>query len=71
MHIAGVVIFPGDEESGRQASGFFSGSDIMKDIINSRQINIQRYLDELTTILKYVFLTIPRDITHVIVGTKT
>jgi hypothetical protein len=36
VHIAGVVIFPGDEESGRQASGFFSGSDIiMKDIINS------------------------------------
>jgi hypothetical protein len=26
----------------------------MKDIINSWQINIQRYLDELTTILKYV-----------------
>lgn len=55
VHIAGIVIFPGDEESGRQASGFFSGSDIMKDIVNSRQINIQRYLDELTTILKYVF----------------
>ena len=55
MHIAGVVIFPGDEESGRQASGFFSGSDIMKDIINARQLNIQRYLDELTTILRYVF----------------
>ncbi|KAJ8581493.1 hypothetical protein M405DRAFT_847013 [Rhizopogon salebrosus TDB-379] len=51
--LLGVVIFPGDEESGRQVSGFFSGSDIMKDIINARQLNIQRYLDELTTILRY------------------
>ncbi|KAJ8580672.1 hypothetical protein M405DRAFT_869310 [Rhizopogon salebrosus TDB-379] len=53
VHIAGVMIFPGDEESGRQASGFFSGSDIMKDIINAQQLNIQHYLDELTTILRY------------------
>ncbi|OJA15094.1 hypothetical protein AZE42_13809, partial [Rhizopogon vesiculosus] len=25
VHIAGIMIFPGDEESGRQASGFFLG----------------------------------------------
>ncbi|OAX31971.1 hypothetical protein K503DRAFT_805624 [Rhizopogon vinicolor AM-OR11-026] len=53
VHIAGIAIFPGDEESGRQASGFFSGSPIMKDIINAQQLNIQHYLDEVTTILKY------------------
>ncbi|OJA21345.1 hypothetical protein AZE42_12720 [Rhizopogon vesiculosus] len=53
VHIAGVVIFPGNEESGRQASGFFSGSNIMKDIVNAGQLNAQRYLDELTMILKY------------------
>ncbi|KAG2737941.1 hypothetical protein P692DRAFT_201812433 [Suillus brevipes Sb2] len=28
IHVAGIVIYPGDEESGRQASGFFAGSDI-------------------------------------------
>ncbi|KAG1882377.1 hypothetical protein F4604DRAFT_1921545 [Suillus subluteus] len=53
IHISGVAIFPGHEDTGRQASGFFSGSDIMKDIINARQLDISRILDELTTILKY------------------
>ncbi|KAG1738080.1 uncharacterized protein EDB91DRAFT_1082840 [Suillus paluster] len=53
IHISGVAIFPGHEDAGRQASGFFSGSDIMKDIINARQLDISRILDELTTILKY------------------
>jgi hypothetical protein len=35
IHISGVAIFPGHEDAGHQASGFFSGSDIMKDIINA------------------------------------
>ncbi|KAG1900858.1 uncharacterized protein F5891DRAFT_1188355 [Suillus fuscotomentosus] len=53
IHISGVAIFPGHEDAGRQASGFFSWSDIMKDIINAQQLDISRILDKLTTILKY------------------
>ncbi|KAG1803294.1 uncharacterized protein BJ212DRAFT_1487084 [Suillus subaureus] len=53
IHISGVAIFPGHEDAGHQASGFFSGSDIMKDIINAQQLDISCILDELTTILKY------------------
>ncbi|KAG1789794.1 hypothetical protein EV424DRAFT_1355580, partial [Suillus variegatus] len=53
IHIAGVAIFPGDEEAGRQASGLFSGSDMIKALINSHQLDIKHWLDELTTILKY------------------
>ncbi|KAG1887861.1 hypothetical protein F4604DRAFT_1916717 [Suillus subluteus] len=53
IHIAGVAIFPGDKEAGRQASGLFSGSDMIKALINSHQLDIKRWLDELTTILKY------------------
>ncbi|KAG1776277.1 hypothetical protein EV702DRAFT_1198298 [Suillus placidus] len=53
IHIAGVAIFPGDEEAGRQASGLFAGSDMVKALINSHQLDIKRWLDELTTILKY------------------
>ncbi|KAG2046092.1 hypothetical protein BDR06DRAFT_1039184 [Suillus hirtellus] len=53
IHIAGVVIFPGDEEAGHQASGLFAGSDMVKALINSHQLDIKRWLDELTTILKY------------------
>ncbi|KAG2340034.1 hypothetical protein BDR05DRAFT_950671 [Suillus weaverae] len=53
IHIAGVAIFPGDEEAGRQASGLFAGSDMVKALINSHQLDIKCWLDELTTILKY------------------
>ncbi|KAG1751731.1 hypothetical protein EDB19DRAFT_1824642 [Suillus lakei] len=53
IHIAGVAIFPSDEEAGRQASGLFSGSDMVKALINSHQLDIKHWLDELTTILKY------------------
>ncbi|KAG1795440.1 uncharacterized protein HD556DRAFT_1442292 [Suillus plorans] len=53
IHIAGVAIFPSDEEAGRQASGLFAGSDMVKALINSHQLDIKCWLDELTTILKY------------------
>ncbi|KAG1807139.1 uncharacterized protein BJ212DRAFT_1303598 [Suillus subaureus] len=53
IHIAGVSIFPGDEEAGHQASGLFASSDMVKALINSHQLNIKHWLDELTTILKY------------------
>ncbi|KAG1838528.1 hypothetical protein DFJ58DRAFT_733783 [Suillus subalutaceus] len=41
IHIAGVAIFPGDEEAGHQPSSIHI------------QLDIKRWLDELTTILKY------------------
>ncbi|KAG1723151.1 hypothetical protein EDB19DRAFT_1916250 [Suillus lakei] len=53
IHIAGVAIFPSDEEAGHQASGLFSGSDMVKALINSHQLDIKCWLDELTTIHKY------------------
>ncbi|KAG2101586.1 uncharacterized protein F5147DRAFT_776589 [Suillus discolor] len=53
IHIAGVAIFPGDKEAGRQASGLFAGSDMVKALINSHQLDIKCWLDELTIILKY------------------
>ncbi|KAG1772921.1 hypothetical protein EV702DRAFT_1201191 [Suillus placidus] len=53
IHIAGVAILPGDEEAGHQASGLFAGSDMVKALINSHQLDIKCWLDELTTILKY------------------
>ncbi|KAG1725966.1 hypothetical protein EDB19DRAFT_1945391 [Suillus lakei] len=53
IHIAGVTIYPGDEESGRQASGFFAGSNMVKALIDARQVDVKRLIDELTTILKY------------------
>ncbi|KAG2139152.1 uncharacterized protein EDB93DRAFT_1253077 [Suillus bovinus] len=53
IHIAGVAIFPGDEEAGHQASGLFAGSDMVKALINSHQLDIKCWLDEITTILKY------------------
>ncbi|KAG1797813.1 uncharacterized protein HD556DRAFT_1306406 [Suillus plorans] len=39
IHITGITIYPGDEESGWQASGFLR--------------DVKRLIDELTTILKY------------------
>ncbi|KAG1851938.1 hypothetical protein F4604DRAFT_1686759 [Suillus subluteus] len=53
IHITGITIYPGDEESGRQASGFFAGSNMVKALIDARQVDVKRLIDELTTILKY------------------
>ncbi|KAG1820765.1 hypothetical protein EV424DRAFT_1539308 [Suillus variegatus] len=53
IHIAGVAIFPGNKEAGCQASGLFAGSDMVKALINSHQLDIKCWLDELTPILKY------------------
>ncbi|KAG1898844.1 uncharacterized protein F5891DRAFT_981506 [Suillus fuscotomentosus] len=53
IHIAGITIYPGDEESGRQASGFFAGSNMVKALIDAQQVDVKRLIDELTTILKY------------------
>ncbi|KAG1849433.1 hypothetical protein DFJ58DRAFT_842646 [Suillus subalutaceus] len=44
---------PGDEESGRQASGFFAGSNMVKALIDARQLDVKCLIDEFTTILKY------------------
>ncbi|KAG2087445.1 uncharacterized protein F5147DRAFT_658951 [Suillus discolor] len=43
----------GDEESGRQASGFFAGSDIVKALIDAQRVDAKHMIDEITTILKY------------------
>ncbi|KAG1810842.1 uncharacterized protein BJ212DRAFT_1483975 [Suillus subaureus] len=51
--LPGVAIFPSDEEAGCQASGLFASSDMVKALINSHQLDIKHWLDELTTILKY------------------
>ncbi|KAG1838869.1 hypothetical protein DFJ58DRAFT_845911 [Suillus subalutaceus] len=52
-----VAIFPGDEEAGCQASGLFAGSDMVKALINSHQLDIKHWLDELTTILNIMHVT--------------
>lgn len=54
IHVAGIVIYPGDEESGRQASGFFVGSDIVKALIDAQRVDAKHMIDEITTILKWV-----------------
>ncbi|KAG1887882.1 hypothetical protein F4604DRAFT_1916759 [Suillus subluteus] len=53
IHIASVAIFLSDEEAGHQASGLFASSDMVKALVNSHQLDIKCWLDELTTILKY------------------
>ncbi|KAG1730174.1 hypothetical protein EDB19DRAFT_1912998 [Suillus lakei] len=54
IHIAGVAIFPGDEEAGQSGSqGCSPALTWSKPFINSHQLDIKRWLDELTTILKY------------------
>ncbi|KAG1722128.1 hypothetical protein EDB19DRAFT_1916856 [Suillus lakei] len=53
IHIAGITIYPGDEECGRQASGFFAGSNMVRALIDAQQVDVKRLIEELTTILKY------------------
>ncbi|KAG2109834.1 uncharacterized protein F5147DRAFT_772685 [Suillus discolor] len=53
IHVTGIVIYPGDEESGRQASGFFAGSDIVKALIDAQKVDAKHMIDEITTVLKY------------------
>ncbi|KAG1899743.1 uncharacterized protein F5891DRAFT_1189553 [Suillus fuscotomentosus] len=53
IHVAGIVIYPGDEESGHQASGFFAGPGIVKALIDAQKVDAKHVIDEITMILKY------------------
>jgi hypothetical protein len=58
IHVTGIVIYPGNEESGCQASGFFVGSDIVKTLIDAQQVDAKHVIDEIMIILKCIFFLI-------------
>lgn len=49
--MAGVVIYTGTDERGRQASGIFGGT-LIKDLINERQADLKQLIDYTSTVIK-------------------
>jgi hypothetical protein len=54
MVIMGVILYTGPESAGTQASAIFGGSDHVKILIEGHEIDVKKWIDRLTTAVKYV-----------------
>ncbi|KAI6154747.1 hypothetical protein BKA82DRAFT_23306, partial [Pisolithus tinctorius] len=52
IEIVGVVMYVGQDPAGRQTSGIFGGSEMIRNFINENGINVQSLMDKYTTIFK-------------------
>ncbi|KAI6141691.1 hypothetical protein BKA82DRAFT_4018669 [Pisolithus tinctorius] len=52
IEIAGVVMYVGQDPAGRQTSGIFGGSDIIRKYINDCAIDVRGLMDKYTAIFK-------------------
>ncbi|KIO06251.1 hypothetical protein M404DRAFT_24983 [Pisolithus tinctorius Marx 270] len=52
IEIAGVVMYVGQDPAGRQTSGIFGGSDIIRKYINDHAIDVWGLMDKYTAIFK-------------------
>lgn len=51
-----MVVYVGPDPAVRQTSTLFGGSPIVRELIQSSSVDLRRFLDNITTALKYVFL---------------
>jgi hypothetical protein len=56
VHISGFSIYTGDKEGGRQAVGMWSGSNVVRRVIEVHAVDLRTMIDWWTTCIKYVFL---------------
>lgn len=56
VHVFGFSIYTGDEEGGRQAAGMWSGSDVVRRVIEAHAVDLRRMIDWWTTCIKCVSL---------------
>ncbi|KAH7903410.1 hypothetical protein BJ138DRAFT_1120416, partial [Hygrophoropsis aurantiaca] len=53
IEVVGIVVYTGSDAGGAQSSGLFAGSDIARQIINDKQVDVQRLVDYASTVFKY------------------
>lgn len=54
--MVGAVLHVGTDAGGRQASTFFGGNNIIKDLLESTHIDVRGLLDQLITAVKFVLV---------------
>ena len=54
IEVVGAVIYTGSDPVGHQLSSIFTGSSVMRSLVNVNQANVQQWIDKLATAIKYV-----------------
>ncbi|KAI6010297.1 hypothetical protein BKA83DRAFT_4132797 [Pisolithus microcarpus] len=54
IEIAGVVMYVGQDPAGRQTSGIFGGSDMVRNFINQHAVDVRAQMDKYTSVFKYL-----------------
>ncbi|KIK24287.1 hypothetical protein PISMIDRAFT_10291 [Pisolithus microcarpus 441] len=52
IEIAGVVMYVGQDPAGRQTSGIFGGSDMVRNFINQHTVDVRAQMDKYTSVFK-------------------
>ncbi|KAI6011722.1 hypothetical protein BKA83DRAFT_4131595 [Pisolithus microcarpus] len=52
IEIVGAVMYVGQDPAGRQTSGIFGGSDVVREFINAKAIDVRGLMDKYTAIFK-------------------
>jgi hypothetical protein len=50
-----MIVYTGPDPTVRQTSTLFGGSPIVRELIQSSSMDLRRFLDNITTALKYAF----------------
>jgi hypothetical protein len=53
-----MVVYKGHDATARNAAGWFGGSTFIRDLINKHEVQLSKWLDHVTTVIKCVFLLI-------------
>ncbi|KAI6011931.1 hypothetical protein PISMIDRAFT_17530 [Pisolithus microcarpus 441] len=54
IEIAGVVMYVGQDPAGRQTSGLFGGSDMVRNFIHQHAVDVRAQMDKYTSVFKYL-----------------
>jgi hypothetical protein len=52
MVVIGVLLYTGTDPAGKQLSAIFTGSDVVRELIEVNQTDVRALLDQLTTAVK-------------------
>lgn len=52
VEIVGAIIYTGNDPIGHQLSRIFTGSGLMRTLVNVNSANVQQWLDNLATAIK-------------------
>ncbi|KIJ13092.1 hypothetical protein PAXINDRAFT_14143 [Paxillus involutus ATCC 200175] len=53
VEVIGMVVYKGHDSVARHAAGWFGGSTFVRELINSHELQLAKWLDYVTTVIKY------------------